>query len=105
MFFISLFIPALIAVIIYSKIQNKKIDLTYFVIWYPIYLFGINYIIIFILVFLFEGANTVLVSEMFSNILSLKYMSLAIVLAVILPLAFSTIKINISFKKVKNHEK
>lgn len=109
MLFICLFIPAIIAVIIYSKIQNEKLNLIYFLVNYPLFLLFINYIILIVLAFIKKSAYLVIDDQSFSSLFAFKYISISLALAIILPFIFITvrknIKIKITFNRSEKDEK
>lgn len=109
MLFICLFMPAIIAVAVYSKIRNQKIDVTYFIINYAMFLLSINYIITFILSFITGSTFSIIENQSFSSLFSFKYLSISLLLAITLPVLFTiiskNIKIKITFDKDKKNEK
>lgn len=104
--FICLFIPTIISVGITSYLQKKKIDLPFFVLCYFSYLVFINYLI-FILIYLnnrIEQELVLLNTDDFTYLLfSIKYLSFAILLAIVLPFVVEILrnnfKINLTFKR------
>ncbi len=76
-------------------LEKKKFDFNFLLINYSIYLMSINFIIVYLLTFVFNNKYSILHFDSFNNLFVVKYMSASILLSCLLPLLFIIIKNNI----------
>lgn len=98
--FICYVFPAILAVWITEAIRKDKYEIKEWIYHFCLYVMGINYSISFLLTTLFTGSSTYLSMAHFNHSLIVKYLSIAIVLAVFLPIVFTIIKHNFKFELV-----
>ena len=107
MYIICLFFPSILATIIHEKNYSNLNNNIFFKV-YLAYTFIINFIIIGYLNFFTTLSENIINANLFTVDFSFKYMLIALLLSIILPISYkmiqSTIKISISVKE-KNNEK
>ena len=96
--FVCIFFPAVIAVNILSKLQERKFTIKEFVINYILFELLIVFTIEFILTFMFDNKNEILNSTAFSNYFVIKYLGISMILVCILPIIYEITRKNVSVK-------
>lgn len=95
--FISIFLPAFVALKLFDHLHHNKLDLKDLIIYYGIFVILIRYSAVLMTRYVFD-----LESYYFGNVFSIKYITVALIMAVLIPLFVSlvlkAITINISIK-------
>ena len=90
-------LPSVIAVWVTEIINKKNYNMKQWVYLYVLYVLFINLIIVTVLSTIYEGAEVYLSIAHFTNSLNMKYLAIALFLAVLLPFIFSFIKQTFAF--------
>lgn len=90
-------LPSVIAVWVTEIINKKNYTMKQWFYLYVLYVLFINLIIVTVLSTIYEGAEVYLSIAHFTNSLNMKYLAIALFLAVLLPFIFSFIKQTFSF--------
>lgn len=90
-------LPSVIAVWVTEIINKKNYNMKQWFYLYVLYVLFINLIIVTVLSTIYEGAEVYLSIAHFTNSLNMKYLAIALFLAVLLPFIFSFIKQTFAF--------
>lgn len=90
-------LPSVIAVWVTEIINKKNYNMKQWFYLYVLYVLFINLIIVTVLSTIYEGAEVYLSIAHFTNSLNMKYLVIALFLAVLLPFIFSFIKQTFAF--------
>ena len=90
-------LPSVIAVWVTEIINKKNYNMKQWFYLYVLYVLFIKLIIVTVLSTIYEGAEVYLSIAHFTNSLNMKYLAIALFLAVLLPFIFSFIKQTFSF--------
>ena len=94
--FICLFMPSLLAVAVLTGLQKRKPDISYILLAYGSFVAAINLSVFFALAYVFHNSGYLLEGASFTNGFAVKYLSIAILLAILLPVVFEMVRRNIS---------
>ena len=105
--FISIFVPAFLAVGIYEKIEKKDLTRKQIIFYYLSFLLAMLFFNELILTYLSYSGESILSSNAFTNAFTVKYLGISMVEMFVFPYIFVLIKRNIEIKleMEKEHEK
>lgn len=92
--------PAILAIWMTECIRKENYVIKEWIYYFCLYMVSIHFVILLMLTKVFKHPDALLNTNQFTNLFSLKYLIISLVLVIILPILFTIIKENFHFEMV-----